>query len=223
MVKKSFGEDFFPLFVIDLKTTQEIRDIIRDNSVSISLKVSYYNIDDIQTDSEIDDGAVTEIGILYDTIIRIYDKPFVTTAAKVDEEADEGDSQITSAPFVYYRVSGIPEDLISKNENSMNIIYEDCTLLDATINLLTRNDPTGDFFIQDSTNKTVYKDILVPPLALIPAINYIDNKYYHLYEHDINMFIDTKGTYVYDILSENVPVTNTLEINIISADATGDT
>ena len=40
-------------------------------------------------------------------------------------------------------------------------------------------------------NKEKYSDILIPPLSLVPALNYLDDKYHKFYKHDSNLFIDT--------------------------------
>lgn len=223
MVKKSYIEDSFPLYVIDFKTTESIRNKMRDNDVSVSLRISYYNLDDVQTEEEIDTTEVTELGVIFEGIIRIYDKPYATTTSKVEEENEESETQKESAPFVYYRMSGIPEDLISKNEKNMNAIYKNCELVDVAVHMITSVDTTSNVYIEETVNKTKESAILVPPLSLVPAIEYIDRMYYHMYEHDANLFIDTNAIYLYDPISMNVPKTNIIECNVLTPQATENT
>lgn len=223
MVKKSYIEDAFPLYVIDFKTTQQIRDIMRDNNVSVALRISYYNVDDIQTEEEIDTTEVTELGVLFDGVIRIYDKPYATTTSKVEEENDDAETQKETAPFVYYRMSGIPEDLISKNETNMNAIYKDCELIDVAVHMLTSVDTTSKMYIQESVNKNKQSQVLIPPVSLVPAIEFLDSMYYYIYDHDANLFIDSDAIYLYDPISEDTPKTNIIECNILTAEATENT
>lgn len=221
MFLKSYIENVFPLITIDFRTTEDMRNIMRDRNVSVYLRISYYNVDDVSTVSEEDSNEVVEAGLVFEGNIRIYDKPYPTTAAKIETETEDAETQRTAAPFVYYRMSGIPENLIKKNETNMNAIYKNCEIIDAAIQMFTKVDLEGKFLIEETTNKEIEKFILVPPVSLAPAIQYIDEKYYHMYQHPANLFFDMDTTYLYDPISNNSPTTNIVECNIISADATG--
>lgn len=223
MVKKSFIEDCFPLYVIDFKTTEEIRNIMRDNNVSVYLKISYYNLDDVKTEEEIDENEITELGIIFEGVIRIYDKPYSTTTSKIEEENADGENQKKTAPFVFYRMSGIPEDLISKNEKMLNGVYRNCELIDVAVHLLTSIDTESQMFIQESKNKTKEKCILIPPVSLIPAIRHLDSSYFNLYDHEANLFIDSDGIYLYDPFAEEGLSSNIIECNVLTAEATENT
>ena len=78
-----------------------------------------------------------------------------------------------------------------------------------------------NFLIEETTNKEIEKFILVPPVSLAPAIQYIDEKYYLCINIPQIYFFDMDTTYLYDPISNNSPTTNIVECNIITADATG--
>lgn len=220
MVRKRFLEESFPLFVIDLKTTETVRDIIRDNNCSINIRVSYYDTD-AGSSEDSDDVEVAPEGIVLDTNIRIYEKPFVTTTASKDvDNEDDSNSQSEAAPFIYYRVHGIPEDLISKNEGNVNNIFKNAETIDALIYILSSigaNNPK----LQESDNKEKYKNIIIPPLSAVPAIKLLQN-YYTIYNDGMSLFFDTDGTYCYSPFSKNKPEENIFEIEVVSKNATGD-
>ena len=222
MVKKAFLENSFPLYVFDIRCTEEQRNLMRDNAVSVRLIISYYNSD---TNINSEDLDRTEIGLegkVYDGIIRIYDKPFATTLAKHDEEIEgnEENNQSKAAPFVYYRMSGIPEELISKNESSVNMVYKNCELADAVVHMISSIDTQSNVYMQETVNKTVHPFILVPPLSLVPALKHIDNNYMHCYEHPASFFIDDSGIYFYDMFSNDTPKTNMLEVRVLDSKIT---
>lgn len=224
MVRKRFIQDSFPLFVIDIRTTEEMRDILRDNNISIHLRISYYSVDENNdgTDTS-DDNSVTELGVVYEGTIRIYEKPYPTTASKIEEESDEDEDQTTSTPFVYYQMSGIPEDLLEKNETSLNMVYKNCEIVDAAVHLISSIDTTSTVYMQETDNKDVFTDIFVPPLSLVPAISWLDTKYRCFYNHPSSFFLDSDEIYLYDPFSDEMPNRNTIEINVLSTEATGDT
>lgn len=222
MVRKRYLDDTFPLFVLDMRTTEEMRDRMRDDDVSIYLKITYYNVDDIQTANDTDSATVTEIGKIFDGIIRIYEKPFSTTASKVEEESSNDVTQKQSAPFVYYRMSGIPEELISKNEACVNNIFEDATLSDALVYGISSVDSSSNMYIQEPDNREVFNSILSPPVSIVESIGFLDENYRHFYKHEYNLFIDSSGWYMYDANAENPLTTNTLECTILTTEATGD-
>lgn len=222
MVRKKFFSDSFPLFVVDLRTTEVIRDKIRDNDCKLNVKIMYFNSELTgstveQTDSE----EVSPEGIVLEANIRIYDKPFSTTVAKKDETVTDGETQSEAAPFVYYRVAGIPDEILTKNEGNVNNIFSDAEPVDALVYLLTSSG-IENIKLQESDNKMIYNNIIVPPVSLIPAINFLQETY-SIYNNGLSIFLDTDMTYCYSPLSDNRPESNRVEVSLLSVDATGET
>lgn len=220
MVQKKYSENILPLYVIDLKTTENIRNIIRDNDCVISLRISSYDINNTNNLDDTDDAIIAEKDIVFDKIIRLYDTPFETTAAKKEEDNDSDVSQKEAAPFIYYRVSGIPEDLIEKNKTIINNIYSNAKLNDVLVNILS-NITKGNIFIQASDNNETLRDILIPPLSLSNTIYFLDN-FYKIYKEGANLFIDDDTTYLYSIISNSLNHLNKLEIKVIDPEITSE-
>lgn len=220
MVRKRFLEESFPLVVLDLKTTESIRNMIRDNDCKIHIKVMYYDTDNGNTD-DTDDVSIAPEGISFEANIRIYEKPYSTTTAKKDIDSSESDNtQSESAPFIYYRVHGIPEESISKNEGTVNNVFKDAEPIDALIYLLSSVGSVNPR-LQESDNKEKYKNIIVPPISVVPAVKMIQN-YYHIYNDGLSLFFDTDATYCFSPFSPNKPQDNLFEINVISTTATAE-
>lgn len=221
IVRKRFIQDVFPLFVIDFRTTETIRNIIRDNECSLHLKVSYFNND---TSGNVDGGEISQIvpeGIVLDTDIRIYNKPFASTVAKKDDDQDSNDSSQSDAiPLVPYRISGVPEKSISINSSATNNIFVDAEPIDALVHILSSvtNNP---IVIQESDNKSTYKNIIIPPVNIIPALKLLQNNYI-VYNDGMCLFFDTNQSYCISPFSQNKPVGNTVELSILNSESTGD-
>lgn len=146
-VRKRYLEDSFPLFSIGLRTTEDFRNKLRDNDFSIYLRIGYYNNNSVNEESELDEQNITELGKIFEGIIRIYEKPYDTTAAKIEEETEGEETQVRSAPFVYYNINGIPEDAINKNETVINNSFYQCELADLLVYELTNIAPESNLHL----------------------------------------------------------------------------
>lgn len=219
MVRKRYLSDSFPLFVIDLRTTPSIRDEIRDNDCTIALTISYYTIQSSNGD-EIDTSDKVAEGIVYDGNIRIYDKPFTTTTTKKDDDNQDNIGINEAVPYVYYRVAGIPDDLMTANEDVVGGIYKNATLADVLVNILSSTN-IHNIQLQTPDNKELYNNIIIPPLSLVPAITFLDNNY-RIYETGHNLFIDYGPTiYCYKPSQYDELTSNIFEYTVLSADASG--
>ena len=223
MIKKDYLTKSFPLFVIDLKTTEEVRDFIRDNEVKINLTIYVYNIDSNNETSEEDNEDPTITDTYFSGVIRLYDKPFTTTSAKTDEddETDDANTQSQSAPFVYYRVSGIPEELIEKNSYIVNEVYSNAALDDVLVNVITSID-SGDIYIEPSNNKDIHKSVFIPPSTLTQAIGFLDDNY-KIYDGVCRVFLDSDCTYVYNPESADLEASNVFEYKVMDINSSANT
>lgn len=218
MVRKRFLQDAFPLYVIDLQTTENIRNSIRDRECSIALRISYYNI----VSSENTDGGgenTPEEEVIVDDIIRLYEKPFVTTASKKDDDSDNDSDENPQkeAPFIYYRVSGVPESLIVKNRNIINRIYSNTKIINPIVNILSEFGKK--MYIQQVDNNEKYRSILIPPLTSIAAIRYLDETY-DIYNDGYILFLDSSKVYLLSPFTSNIQYTNAFNITIKSVEST---
>lgn len=220
MVRKTFIGQMFPLYVVNFLTTVSIRDRIRDDDVKLYLKIEYYNLNDYNNSIESrDDNEIVPIGKVFDGYIRIYDKPFTTTTTKLeDENSSERATQNDSIPFIPYRISGIPEAAIEKNEETVNAVYKNATLLDSVVHMISSVTNDQDIYIQNLRNTNTHENVLVPPLALGPAIHFLDEAYHGLYDNELQFFIDANAIYLYDALSKDAPTTNKISYRILPAE-----
>lgn len=196
-VKKDYVNNSFPLFVFDIMTTEQIRNIMRDNEISVNLKVDKYS--DINTELEIDDDEFPVIqDRIINTTIRVYDKPYASS--NIYREEDSKDSPVEVIKAVPYQLTGIPSELIVKNDKVLNDVYEDVQVIDVIVNLVSQIEK-NEIFLDSSDNKERYKSLMIPPLNIIPAIHYIQNMY-GLYASPLGIFFDLNKTYIYKMLNE---------------------
>lgn len=196
-VKKDYTENSFPLFVINISTTDDIARIIAEEDVSIYLKISTYEANDQGTDGN--DEMITLKDILLETVIAPYIKP-IPTDTSVDNDIKEAEDSDT--PTTHVEITGIPKNLINKNSSVVNGVFED-TKLD-TIILSLLND-VGDYNIVIFPSDNDYRgaSVLVPPMNVIPAIRWLDETY-GVYDSGINVFMDTYKTSVYSLFSSRM-------------------
>jgi hypothetical protein len=218
-VKKNYVTNSFPLFVINIMTTEQVRNIMRDNEISINLKVDKYSDSDSETSEDSDEIPVIEERII-NTTIRIYEKPFVSTNTFKEEDDEESDSFSDVIQTVPYQLTGIPEELIKKNDKIINEVYHDIKINNALVNILSKVEK-NEIYIDNSDNKRRYDSLLVPPLNLIPAIKHIQSNF-GIYASPIGIFFDMNKTYLYKLFNKNRENSTTVEIITVKSNDIGD-
>ena len=208
-VKKNYITNSFPLFVINLMTTEQVRDIMRDNEISVNIKVDKYSDSDSETSEDTDEIPIIEERII-DTTIRIYDKPYASTSSFKEEDDENADSQSQVMQVVPYQLSGIPEELIRKNEKVLNDVYESAKINDVLVHLLSSVE-TNEIYIDNSDNSDRYASLLVPPLNIIPAVRYIQETY-GIYKSSLGIFFDLDKAYLYKLFNKNRLHERTIEV-----------
>ena len=200
MVKKKYIENVFPLFMVNLLTTSRIRNIIRDNKCNISLSVSSFNYNENNGLGEEDSSTIYPTENIYNTILRIYEKPFTTTYSANDEDIDDYTDNRENAPFIEYSVACIPEDLVDKNNNIINTVYAQTNTSTIAMNIL---DEMGinNLYFEPGDNKNEYSTVLIPPMTPVSAIKYLDNTYSLYGTGMCALFFDCNKTYLYNALS----------------------
>jgi hypothetical protein len=212
-VKKDYQSNSFPLFVINMKTTMELRDRIRDNKVKISLKVSKYI--DIDLESQEDEGNLIIDEVIIDTTIRVYSKEYSASNAKIEEDNEETpDTQLNTLQGVFYQISGIPEELITKNDIVINEVYENAKIEDVIVNLISRVE--SNLYMDPPNNNDKEESLLIPPLNIVPALRYIE-EVYGIYNAPFGIFFDLDKTYLFNNYLTERDYFNKLEINVINA------
>ena len=198
-VKKNYLEHVFPLFVIGFKMPSTVRDIIRDENVEISLSVMSFNYCDTNSMAQEENNAVYADEMLYETILRLYDKPFTSTYSAKDIDTDES---AENAPFIEYVVTGIPKDLIERNSDIINEVFSDAKTTSMVANILTTSlAKTGELYFESGDNARRYKSAIVPPLTPVSAIRFIDSVYSLYNNGSCALFMDMNKTYCYNMLS----------------------
>jgi len=213
-VKKNYISESFPLFVINLMTTQIVRDKMRDNEISINLKVSKYTDSNAETTEDSAEQPVID-EVIIDTTIRIYEKEYNTSSQKIEDDNENEDNETTSLQIIPYVLVGIPDELVLKNAQVINEVYENAKMNDIMVNVLSSVEKT-EIFIDSSDNNDREKSLVIPSLNVIPAIRYMQDTY-GIYNSSLGIFFDLNKTYLYKIFNKNREYRNTFETIVVPA------
>jgi hypothetical protein len=212
-VRKDYSQSSFPLVVVNFMITEQYRDLIQNNEVSIRLRVSKFT--DIDGESQEGDSSVVVDDVVFDTIVRSYSKPFSSTMSRKEEDSEAGGNQSDTIQMIPYQVVGIPEELIQKNASVVNEVYEDAKMDEILVNILSSVEK-GGIFIDPSDNVDRQRSLVIPPMNVVPAIKYLQ-EVYGIYDAGLSLFFDFDGTYLTKLFARQREYSNTLEVLSVPA------
>lgn len=193
LVRKRFLTERYPLFVIEAVFEKEVYEAISENSeISVSLNISSFNTDELNNSTGDVSNEIAADGEVLDIILRIYQSDFLDyqNNRTGDEENSENDVEVA-----YYRLAGIPENLVQGNTNIINSVFTDCKLSDIAVHLLSQVG-SNDIYIEPFSNNVIYKNIIIPPLNIVPSMYFLHQNY-NFYEKPMGLFFDSKRSYLY--------------------------
>jgi len=207
-VRKDFINTSFPLVVVNMMTTDEYRNIMRDNDISLRIKVNKYT--DIDSEATQDTEEIVIEDVVLDTVIRSYKKPFSTGNFKTEEDNESVNNVSDTTKFIPFQIVGIPEDLIEKNTLVINEIYENIKMNDVVLNIVSKVED-NNIFMDQSDNPDVQESLIIPPMNVVPSIKYLQ-QVYGIYNAGLTLFFDFLGTYIMKTFAPERKYVNTLEI-----------
>lgn len=207
-VRKDYSQSSFPLVVVNFMITEQYKEIIQNNDVSIRIRVSKFT--DIDDEAQEGDSSVVVDDVVFDTVIRSYTKPFTSTMSRKEEANEASGNQTDSVQLIPYQIVGIPDDLIQKNSVVINEVYEDAKMDDILVNLLSRVE-SGRIFVDPSDNVDRQRSLIVPPMNLVPAIKYLQ-EVYGVYDAGMSLFFDFGGTFLTKLFARQRQYSNALEV-----------
>ena len=219
-VRKDFVENSFPLFVVNFMTTERVRDIMRDNDVNLSLKVSKYTETDLEVTEESANPTIE--AVIVDTVIRSYKKPYETTSSKTEEGEEAADSQSDTVQLIPFQIIGIPEELISKNATIVNEVFENARMDDVLVSIMSATNGSSRVYIDPSENEEREESLIVPPMNVVPAVKYLQDVY-GVYRGGINVFLDLGRSLVYKVFNTNRTPGNTFEAIVVPTEDVNNT
>ena len=222
-IKCDYLKSVYPIFVVNMSIPESSLNILRDQKLDLFLRI-FRNITEESEDEETGLEEMVADKIIFETTLQMFDNPVITKYTKQDEEEteeSEEDSDNTAEQFFKYQVSAIPTDDLKFNNNIINDIFEDSTVSEALVSVLSNNF-SGEIYLQEPTNTKKYNHIIIPPMNFIPAIKYLQ-EYYSAYDNDINIFFDNKKMFIYDARNKEIDSENTLTIEVKPKNDNSDT
>ena len=216
-VKEAYQENIFPLVSAEYYLTSETRDLIRDNDVEIHISgYIYENNQTASVDSSVEDDVVYTDKV-FDFMLRYYQKDYTFTAVRKDPDQNNGGSAITAMPNVKYEISGIPKELIIKNQDIHNVCLQNVGVIEAVVYLLSRVSSDAPIVIEPLNNSENYQSLIIPPSNISKGLNFLHDQY-GLYDAGMNLYFGTEGTYLTSLNPNTIPFKNHLYLEIINID-----
>lgn len=216
-IKEAYQENIFPLVSAEYYLTSETRDLIRDNDVEIHVSGYIYDANTTATVDQNSDDDIIYDDKIFDFVIRYYEKDYTFTAIKKDNDQNNGGSAITAMPNVKYDISGIPKNLIIKNQNIHNICLQKVGVVEAVVYLLSRVSDDVPLVIEPFNNSENYESLIIPPTNVSKGLDFIHNQY-GLYDSGMSLYFGTEGTYLTSLDPNTIPFKNHLYLEILNID-----
>jgi hypothetical protein len=205
-VKKDFIANCLPLYVLNLRIEKSLRDTIRDLKSDISLGVYSYAIDPTVSNDETSPTSNAMEDTIVETILTPYDKALTTNVQSQDSD-DDADSTESSSKTqnikVDYELDCIPKDLLAINNSVINEVYENASMNDIAVSILSGVIPSGNSLVmQPSDNIDREESLIIPPMNVVPAMRFLQNQY-GFYNNSMSVFFDTGKTYLFDPMANS--------------------
>ena len=215
-IKKNYYSFVYPLYVINMVLTENMRKYIIMNDVDINLSIERYTVDDITTSSEDTFSSDPTIDKqLLNLTLTPFDKSKSFANPNTSDVQDEEDSEeVITSQLINYEVSCIPKDSLLLNGTIVNDCYNNANVNEIILNVLSSL-YTGSIYLQESFNTNRYDSLLIPPLSLVQALNFLQDEYF-VYDNSLNLFFDDNKVFIYDIKSKDRKYENELSVNIIT-------
>lgn len=174
VVSYDYNNNIMPMWAFSFKMPYAIKKTLQDGDFTVPFRV--YSIKSSDSDSDepypSNDDIIYE-DLLYDDEIIEYSKTYSNVKQVTDEEGDV-DNALRTIPF---SISGLSKGIMEINSSILNGNYRDSNSLNALkasiqdlsnkVNIITN----GDNLVKE------YKQILIPPMNLIPAIKHVIENY----------------------------------------------
>lgn len=197
-IKKNFVDEIFPLFVLDLSLYIENLKTLVEEDCTVSLTINRFNKYD---DSNTESTDYTYDKQCFSSILRIYDKQYIDIDS-FTSDVDSDTEETTETRKVSYQINCLIDDLVTINDEILTDVYCNTDITAIIVNLLS-NVYNKDAYIQQADNLTRYTNVIVPPMNLNNALNYLSDKY-GIYNGTINKFFDANCVYIYDITNNSI-------------------
>jgi hypothetical protein len=189
VVSYDYNNNIMPMWAFSFKLPYSIKKILQEGDFTLPFRI--YSIR--TTNSENDDPYSSNEDILYEDII--YDDEIVEyskTHSNVKQITDEEANVNSTIHTIPYSISGLSKNIMEinssilngnyRNSNSLNALKASIQDLNKKINIVTNGDVLS----------TEYKQIILPPMNLIPAIKHLVT-YYPIYNTLTGIFFNDKN------------------------------
>lgn len=214
-IRKRYYSFSYPLFVVQLRIDENTRKYIAMNDVDISLSINRFTVNENTTQSEdiTTNDQVIDKNLL-NVILTPYDKSKIFANPNTsDVQEEESSSEVITSQLISYEISCIPKDSLNYNSTIMNECFLNANVNEILLNIVS-NIYTGDVYLQESYNTKRYDSIVIPPMSLIQAVDFLQEQYF-LYETAANMFFDSDKLFIYDIKESSRTFNNEMSISVI--------
>lgn len=190
VVNSDYNNKIMPMWAFSFKMPYSIKNLLQEGDFTLPFRV--FSIK--SSNSESDDPYASNDDIIYDEVI--YEDEIIEyskTYSNVKQFTDEGSGEGVDMKTIPYTVSGLSKNIMEINSSVLNGNYRNTISLNALkasmqdlnkkITVVTSNDNLA----------TEYKQIIIPPMNLVPAIKHLI-RYYPIYSSSTGVFFNDKDT-----------------------------
>jgi len=187
----------FPIFNINLVLESSIyyKILKNKNTVKFKLRMQKYEI------NEMGERSSYYSDFINDTFSLILDDDDNDLEEKLRNQIySDGDENELNATINNIELYFFKSSLIKRTKEKMNCVLRDATVTNAIAYMCTRSS-INNVLMSPIENKTMYKQLIIPPLTLTQSLKYLD-AYYGLYKRGSLIYFDLNYTYILNFKSE---------------------
>jgi hypothetical protein len=189
VVSSDYIENTMPMWAFSFLMPYTIKKTLQEADFTVSFRV--YSIK--STNSESEDPYASNENIIYEDLI--YEDEIIEytkTYSNIKQITDDDTQNTNVIRTIPYTISGLSKGIMEanssilngnyRNSNSLNALKASIQDLNRKINIIT----SGESLV------TVYKQIIIPPMNLIPAVKHLI-RYYPIYNTSTGIFFSDKN------------------------------
>lgn len=189
VVSSNYNSNIMPMWAFSFRMPYAVKKALQEDDFTVPFRV--YSIK--SSNSTSDEPYSSNDDIIYDELI--YEDEIIEyskTYSNVKQITDEDNNDMNAIKTIPYTISGLSKNIMEmnssilngnyRNSNSLNALKASIQDLNNKINIITSSDNLA----------TEYKQIIIPPMNLVPAIKHLLS-YYPIYSTMTGIFFNDKN------------------------------
>ena len=189
VVSSDYNNNIMPMWAFSFLMPYSIKKKLQEGDFTVPFRV--YSIKTSNSDG--DDPYDSNENIIYEDLIYEdeiieYDKTY-SNIKQITDDSTQDTNSISTIPFA---ISGLSKGIIEANSSILNGNYRNSNSLNALKASIQDLDKKINIITNDENLMTIHKQIIIPPMNLIPSIKHLIT-YYPIYNTRTGIFFSDKN------------------------------